>query len=514
MGEKAYTAGLYLRLSKDDERTGESLSIENQRILLTKHAEAQGWAVGDAYADDGYSGTNFDRPAFRRLLQDAAAKRINLILVKDMSRLGRNHIEVGHLTEDVFPALGIRFVAVNDNVDSLRGEDDMTACRNLFNEFQSKDTSRKIRAVRRACMERGLFMGMRAPFGYKKDAADRHRLVVDVDAAETVRRIFRLRGEGHSARAIVRALEASGIPSPGGKQDWCESTIRGILRNEVYIGHAVQGKASTVSYKNRKVKRKPPSEWVRVENTHEPLVSSEEWAAVSVLKSNRRQTRRVSMDGLFAGMLFCADCGAAMRVSVDAGARKDGTAYRRVGYLCATYSRHGKASCTAHIISEPALSALVLQDIRAKGSLAAQNSEAAIQAASLARNAHADARHAAEATLAQAENDLQTLYADRLNGVLGETSFSALMPKYEQRREDAAAAVLRWEVALVEDENHTHDVALWAEKLCRYAVSDAPTREMLHGLIRRVDVLEAMRVNGRRTPCIRIFYRLVGTNGL
>ena len=305
MSDKKYTAGLYLRLSKDDERAGESVSISNQRLLLTKYAEEKGWEVGDIYIDDGWSGTNFNRPAFQRMMQDIQDKKINLVIVKDLSRLGRNYLEVGRLTEQTLPKLGCRFVALNDSVDSMLGDNDMMVYRNLFNEFYSKDTSKKVRAVKQACMKQGKYLGTYAPLGYMKDPLNKHHLIVEEEGAAIIRNIFKLRCAGMGHLAIAYKLNRENVPSPRdicysklgrvnpSKQNmiWSMATVRSILCSEVYIGNMVQGKHSTVSYKNRTVVNKPEETWVRVENTHEPIIDRDVWETVRAMESTKYKPR-------------------------------------------------------------------------------------------------------------------------------------------------------------------------------------------------------------------------------
>lgn len=217
MAEKTYNVGIYCRLSNDDERDGESASIENQRLLLQRYVRERGWTEIDTYIDDGYSGTNFDRPGVQRLIADAQAKRINLILVKDLSRFGRNYIEFGRYIDYVFPAIGCRFVALNNGVDTANNDSslDSMCFLNLFNEFYSRDTSKKVRAVRKACAESGKFMGPHPSFGYKRDPANKHHLVIDEDTAPIVRRIFTMRASGMTYRAIAGTLNEESIQSPG-----------------------------------------------------------------------------------------------------------------------------------------------------------------------------------------------------------------------------------------------------------------------------------------------------------
>lgn len=217
MTTKTYNVGIYCRLSNDDERDGESVSIENQKLLLQNYVRQRGWNEIDTYIDDGYSGTNFDRPGVKRLIEDAKAKRINVILVKDLSRFGRNYIEFGQYTDYLFPSLGCRFIALNNGIDteSTNGSTDVMCFLNLFNEFYSRDTSKKVKAVKKACAENGKFMGTYPAYGYKRDPADKHHLVIDEDTAPIVRRIFEMRAAGTGFHAIAVMLNEEGIPSPG-----------------------------------------------------------------------------------------------------------------------------------------------------------------------------------------------------------------------------------------------------------------------------------------------------------
>lgn len=209
-----YSVGIYVRLSKDDERTGESISIENQKLLLTKYVEEQGWELREIFVDDGYSGTNFNRPSFQRMLHYAKNKTINLIIVKDMSRLGRNYIEVGRLTDEILPELGCRLIALNDSVDTFAGDNDMLVYRNLFNEFYSRDTSKKVRTVKKACAESGKYLGTYAPYGYQKSPDNKHVLIPDEELAPIVQKIFKLRCQGKGFRAIASLLNEERVPSP------------------------------------------------------------------------------------------------------------------------------------------------------------------------------------------------------------------------------------------------------------------------------------------------------------
>lgn len=534
MGDIEYKAGLYLRLSKDDERSGESASIENQRLMLTKYAEEQGWEIREIYIDDGWSGTNFQRPAFQRMLADAKDRRINLVAVKDLSRLGRNHIEVGRLTDDVFPELGVRFVAVNDRVDSLLGEDDMAAYRNLFNEFLSKDTSRKVRSVKKSCMERGKYLGTYAPLGYKKDPADKHHLIVDEETAHIVRHMFELRAGGRSCRSIALAFNEERVPSPkeiyysrkGTKNPirengiWNDSTVKVVLRNEVYLGHMVQGKNGTISYKNHKMVSKPEEQWIRVENTHEPLIDLKTWDTVRLLDQKAFKPRKDSTgaQNMFTGILKCADCGFNMRANIDRGTRKDGSEYRYVSFICGNYARSGKAACTVHTVYEHVLAQLVLEEIRGHARLAAYDeqrvADAILQTKSRESTAYLATYQrelkAAEERLVQLDSVIQTLYEDRVRGVITDSMFKNLMPKYERERKDKTAAAETLKSKVEKSQREWCDVSAWTQTIREYTELEVLSAGILLELIDRIEVFEAEKIGKQRVCRIRIVYRFVG----
>jgi DNA invertase Pin-like site-specific DNA recombinase len=533
MGETKYKAGIYLRLSKDDERAGESVSIENQRMLLTKYAEDRGIDIKNEYADDGWSGTNMNRPAFRRMMRDAEDHVINMIIVKDLSRVGRNYIEVGRLTEETLPRLGCRFVALNDSVDSILGENDMMVYRNLFNEFYSKDTSKKVRAVKQACMRQGKYLGAYAPIGYKKDPMNKHHLIIDEETAPIVRRIFSLRREGMGQRAISNLLNAEHILSPRelyysriGKENpcntnglWNKDSVKAILSNEVYLGNLVQGRHGTVSYKNHSMVKKAEEQWVRVENTHEPLVSQADWETVRSL-DGRNYRPRPDADGetrMFTGLLRCADCGFNLRAHISNDKRKDGSINRRVAYICGNYARSGKAACTVHMVQEPALVQLVLDEIREHAALAAFNEERVVNAIlhsknkeTLSLNAlHRQQLKMSGERLTELDRVMRTLYEDRVNGVISETIFKDMMTGFERERavKESELADLRSKVE--QCERDVCDVGAWVSAIRKYSALEELTQAILLELIDCIEVFEPESIGKQRICNIRVHYRFV-----
>lgn len=532
--QKAYSVGIYVRLSKDDERAGESVSIENQKLILTKYVDEQpGWILHEVYVDDGWSGTNFQRPSFQRMLTDAKEGVINLIIVKDLSRFGRNYIEIGQFTDYLFPTIGCRFVALNDNVDTIHNDNDIMAYKNLFNEMHSRDTSKKVKTIRKANAERGKFMGTYAPYGYKKDDADRHRLVIDEQTAPVVRRIFEMRCSGMGYYTIASALNDDKIPPPRasyyngigedcstiGNGLWSNSVIMRLMRNEVYLGHMVQGKRGKLSFKTKKLVGKPQEEWIRVENTHEAIIDQKMWDQVQELNAKKHKPKATANgeQNMFVGLLRCAECGYPMRLQTRKNKHKDGSVDISYSFLCGNYSRSGKNACTAHVIKERVLTELVLNDIRNNARLVS------IDEASVVREIIRQKDSAATGNLAFWQQELenvvsrvkvlekliQTLYEDRVKGTVPETVFLTLMEKYEQERIDKneRAEILQKQIS--DSRRDWSDVSEWAEIIKRHTHLEMLNAEILLQLVDRIEVADATVINGQRICNITVYYRFV-----
>ena len=536
MTEKTYNVGIYCRLSNDDERDGESVSIENQKLLLQSYVRQMGWNEVDVYIDDGYTGTNFNRPGVQRLIEDAKAKRINLILVKDLSRFGRNYIEIGQYTDYLFPSIGCRFVALNNGVDteSNNGSTDVMCFLNLFNEFYSRDTSKKVKAVKRACAENGKFMGTYPAYGYKRDNEDKHHLVIDEDTAPIVRRIFSMRATGMGFTGIAAQLNEEGIPSPGmlyyqrrGKADprrvnhkWAGETVKHLIRNEVYIGNMVQGKTGTVSYKNKKLISKPEDEWIRVEGTHEPIISLDVWDTVQGI-DQKRVRKNVASDGIrsvFTGLVYCAECGFKMRNHTEKFTYKDGSPGRYSSFICGNYARSGKSACTIHTIYENVLEQIVLEDIREKARFAAHDPEMLAQHILRLKDKEAQSHRtsceqelkAVKTRLDELERLMQSLYEDKYSGTVPQSVFQTLIRKYETERAKKAAALPELELKLKAHMENRQDAGRWTEIIRQYTEITKLDESMLFALVDRIEVGEAQKVRGVRVRDVKVYYRYVG----
>lgn len=531
-----YNAGIYVRLSKDDERAGESLSIENQKLILTKYVAEQGWNIVDIYVDDGYSGTSFDRPAVTRLLEDAKAGKINLIIVKDLSRFGRNYIQVGQYIDYIFPTYNIRFIALNDNVDTANKDTtamDMLPIMNVFNEWHAANTSKKIKAVIEANCKAGKYRTTFAPYGYVKGDDENHLPVVDEPAASVVRRIFQMRSQGISPRHIADALNNEGVPIASdylyakmGKPNprrtshlWCAERIRAMLNNPTYLGHLVQMKTTTVSYKNHKNVKKDPSEWIIVENTHEPLVSQEIWDKCREMEASVSQGKKTKTGFVAAlsGLMFCADCGEKMRLgwnNTTNGSKKKPRKYVRHNFNCGRYNRHGKIACKSHYIKMKDINALVLADIRSMAALVVEDeSEARRQflAHKEKQNAHqteAEQKRLREgkARLAELETLIPSIYEDKVLGKIPEAVCVNLLEKYqaEQRALSAEAKALEEKLSSVQKDEQ--DVEEFIRRLKKYTDVQELTREIALELIEYITVDEYA---ADRPRDIHIYYKLL-----
>lgn len=378
-----YNTAIYLRLSRDDKDGNlESNSIANQRMLLTDYVKEKGWKITDIYADDGYSGTNFNRPDFQRMLQDIEKGKINCVITKDLSRLGRNYSMVGYYTEEFFPQNNIRYIAINGDFDSAEDNNDLAAFNNVINELYPKQISRKVRQVKRSNATKGKFMNSQAPYGYMKSLADKHRLIIDEEAAPIVRRVFTEFARGENASRIANRLNSDGILSPRayhyfkqGKpnpknetQLWGSNTILQMLKKRVYIGDLVQGQREVVSFKSKQRRVTDPDEWIIVEGTHEPIIERDLWNEVQNTANNKAVAKTPRVERAFAvftGLLRCADCGSNMSGSLRGHKGKE-----KMSYRCNKYTVYGKNACSSHNIREEILEAVVLQDIHKYAKLA------------------------------------------------------------------------------------------------------------------------------------------------
>jgi len=375
---KSYKTALYLRLSKDDEGVGESSSITTQRSILREYAGKHGFEIADEYTDDGYSGTNYDRPEFKRMIADIQRGKIDCVITKDMSRLGRNSARTADLLDEYFPKHKVRYISVIDGYDSfnLTSGTAMTASfMTVMNEMYARDISNKIRSAFNAKMEKGEWIAPFPPYGYKKDTehGNKNRLVIDYRVAHIIREIFRMAADGYPPREIAKHLNNNGVATPAvyrcitrpylnltndtWRKEWTSSMICKMLCNEVYLGKTLQGKTGKISFKSKAVHAKSRDEWIVVENTHEPLVSEEVFKRVRARSVSRRNAPTQGFKNIFSGIAKCADCGRNMSL---APTKKKGAVYN---LCCGGYKAYGSEECSNHFIDYDFLSHVVLQEL-------------------------------------------------------------------------------------------------------------------------------------------------------
>lgn len=528
-----YNAGIYVRLSQEDMRAGESLSIEHQKLILTKYVREQGWNLVDTYVDDGFSGTDFNRPSVQRLLSDAQTGRINLIICKDLSRFGRNYIEVGQYIDYIFPLHNIRFIALNDNVDTANRDSnamEMMPVINLFNEWHASSTSKKIKAVNLANAKAGKYTCANAAYGYTKADDEKHTPIIDPEAAEVVRRIFKLRSQGMSPRAIGDQLNAENIPIPSDyrcqkkgivntkytRHLWTQVQIRQILDNPIYLGKLAMMRVTSVSYKNHKKVRKDPSEWVVTEDTHEAIISQELWDKVreaeKAVSHGKRDGKGVTQP--LSGMLFCPDCGYKMKAAGRKRTLKSGELIRECYYNCSSYVLHGKELCSTHYISQKQIEAVIIADICSMAELVVKDEQTA-RAAFLSKKEQQTSRQSkadikklndSKHRLAELENLMQSVYEDKVMGKIPEHICVSFLEKYEAEQQELRAVIADLEERLSAEKQDREDVEEFIRRLKKYVDVQTLTRELGLELIEYVTV-------GAYTPNepreINIYYKFL-----
>lgn len=530
MKQKHYIAGLYYRLSQEDERQGESVSIDNQRTILRKYAEEHGFAIHDEYIDDGISGTTFQRPEVQRLLDDAKTGVINTIIVKDLSRFGRNYIEVGQYVDYVFPAFGIRFIAIQDNVDTENrdsGAMEMMPIMNVFNEWHAANTSKKIRAVKKAHAKEGIYTAKKAAYGYKIGADKRRTPVIDEETAPIVKRIFEMYASGMSPRKISEILNLEGIPSPatyaytqsGQKPKpnvvglWTAVTIREMLNKIIYIGHMAQLRWTSLSYKNHKRFRKDESEWAVVYNSHEPIISQELWDKVQERKKSVAQGRKtkVGYTHPLSGFLFCADCGNKMKLCTSVS--RKGT--RLYHFDCGYHLRYGKAYCFSHYIAANALEEIVLGDIREMAQRIVLDEKAVREDfirhnAELADQAIKSAKKELQAKRKRTEELsrlMQVAYEDRVRGKMPEDICIGFIQKYSDEQKKLETEIAEKEAKLTETENTIQSADEFIRNIKKYLEAPELSREMCYELIDRIIIGGSPKTTGKERE-IDIVYKV------
>ena len=506
-GAEKYRAALYIRLSREDETDGPSESVSNQRAMLEDFARQRGVPVAGLYVDDGWSGTSFDRPAFQRMIADIEVKKVNMVITKDLSRLGRDYILTGHYMERYFPEHRVRYISLLDGIDT--GVDstanDITPFRAIMNDMYAKDISKKIKSVKRDKQRKGQFIGGKPVYGYKMHPTEKNKIVIDEEVAPIVRRIFALALSGMSCRNIAMLLNKEGVSTPATYAGlpvarpgpytglWSSERISDMLQNETYIGNMVQGRSVKISYKSKRCLKQDPANWVVVEGTHEPLVDVETFREVRMLVNSRKHTRSRTYDFLLKGLIFCHECGYPLAVLNRKNARGEDMLY----FVCRTYQRFTKAGvCTCHSIKEKTVTDAVITKVREVCQAYLNPDELLPMAQEAVENAGKQSSLETELQTLQSKIDrltsnLDRMYADRLSGLLPEADFQRIFRRIKQEREQMEEK--RQELQL-RKKSTVHSENRARELVRRFIETAGESRELLVSLIERVELTEDKEV--------------------
>lgn len=533
--QQHYKAALYCRLSVDDGNFGGSVSIETQKILLEQYCKDHKITDYKFYCDDGCSGTNFDRPSFKKMLSDIDEGKINLVIVKDLSRFGLNYVEAGMYVQR-FTDSNIRFIAADDNYDSLVNSDDLLfPIKNVVNEMYARDVSKKTKAAKKAKARDGQFIGSKAPFGYKIDPNDRHHLIVDEPAAQVVKRIFRLASEGVGYNKMAKIFREEKVLTPIAyfnlnnpdyfksdywrkEFDWHVTSIRAILNNEVYLGKLVYGKQRNKSMKSKEKVRNPKEDWIVVENCHEPIITQELWDTVHKILNAKHRPAKAGEVQMFAGLLYCSDCGHCLTYSQKQ--RKDGSYHG--AYSCWMYKTHGKEYCASHYITFDTIYELVLIDIQRNLFQYRKNTDKFKSI--LSRKYQSDSQKQAEQITLEYEQKqkrceeldkiISRLYEDNVLGRIGDERYESMSQSYELEQVEIKKALPILKSKIDELKRQSDCADNFINVIKKYTIIDKLDAAILNELIDKIVVHHKEQAeDGRTFQQIEIYYRFVGKLG-
>lgn len=537
VAHERYVAALYLRLSHDDENVGESESIQNQRVILREYAEKNNIRVYKEYIDDGWSGTNFNRPSFQSMLHDIELKKINCVITKDLSRFGRNYIEVGNFLEFYFPRNGIRYIAISDGIDSMKGDSDIAPFLNIFNEMYARQSSQKVKQVYASKFEQGYHYSMIMPYGYKRDPDHKGKVLVNEETQWVIKKMFSLALEGYTIRKIMQWLEDNRIETPGyynykkygikpnhwasvtdeKRYLWNRHIVRKMLSDEFYLGNSIHYRYRTVSYKDPRKVAVPKSQWLIVKNTHDALVSEEDFKKVQELIEQRKRTCQGAVESgthIFAGLLKCADCGWNLRSATNR--QQKGKEYQY--FCCMKRNERHTPQCSLHYIRYDVLKACILKrlqelydtvNIDREGIISKLEKSDTEQMELLKDKKELD-------RLSARKKDIDRLfvkiYEDRISGVLSERNFDMMSQKYQTEQTEIDTKIEQLNKKIAEREDKTAKVKKWLNLIDKYSYPTELTYEMVHDLIEKIVVHESEGPKGGRSKkqVIEVYYRFVG----
>lgn len=534
MKQPNINTAIYMRLSRDDDNYGDSVSIETQRTILTQFARENGFHVVDEYVDDGWSGTNFERPSFQKMMDDIESGRVNCIITKDLSRFGREHVMMDYYLEYYFPEKKVRYIAVSDGEDTEKGLSDFVPFKNLFNEWFAKDTSRKIKTSMNAKFRAGEHTCAYAPIGYKKNPDIKNKLMIDEETRWIVKKIFELALLGNGASKIMKLLIADRVPTPSYLNykrfgtfsniyadapeekawEWNIGQVKSILKDETYIGNSVHYRQTKASFKSKRRVYRDRSEWLTVEGTHEPIISKSDFDNVQGQLASRRREKKDFTTQVFAGLLKCSGCGWALTYATHK--RKDGT----YGYYkCGKYSMYGKGYCSNHHIHYDTLYAYVLSRLQYWSKQAHTDEEKLLkkllnagdrESGAIRKKQENDLKRA-EKRRAELDNLFTRLYEDWVAGRITEYNFNMLSAKYQDEQAQLDEQLNGLKAKLNETRQTSTDAEKWISYIRETAYPTELTAPLLNTLIEKIVVHDAVKMeDGTKEQEIEIYYRFIG----
>ena len=526
---------LYCRLSKDDGTNNESMSISTQKTMLKDYAKRNGFLNCQFYVDDGYSGTNYDRPAFRQLIEDIQYGEVSTLITKDLSRLGRNYLETGTYIEVFFPNHNVRYIAINDGVDSIdNAQMDITPFRNIINEMYAKDTSRKIKSALHARRMQGKYMATTAPFGYQKDEKDHNHLVIDEVTAPVVELIFSIAEEGVGLHTICNRLRKAKVMKPSFYKkelferfmdeekmyDWDTAYVSQILHNPVYAGNLTVADKPTKTMRSKKRQYIPYAEREIIYGTHEPIIEQNRWNNVQKILQSRPPVIGESSSGydnIFRGIIKCADCGSAMLAKVEQK-RKRNNVIDKTFYCCTKYRKFGKEGCSSHTIEARTVHEVVLADIQKHAGQALADRKAMVTEIAERLNLQMSAdREQQKKELRQCkqrvseiENLYAKLYEDLTRELLTEKRFQMLSARFDSEQEELTAKIKELEKSAIADKEQLSSIEQFAEQISGYAGITELNFKIINQLIEKILVSEPVEIDGQKIQRLTIHYKFIG----
>ena len=532
---KKYVAGLYCRLSKDDGNSVESMSIWSQKVMLKQYAESNSIAIYDYYVDDGYSGTNFERPSFKKMITDIENGKINCVITKDLSRLGRNYLQSGAYIEMYFPQKNIRYIAITDGIDTLNSnQNDIMPFKNILNEMYAKDTSKKVKSAIQSRMREGTYIGSKAPFGYLKDPNNKRRLIIDEKTKPIIELIYKLCLEGKGTQLISQELMKRKIPRPSAfvenaeklyglteenKYQWSHRMVLNVLRDPVYCGNMARNKRPTLSFKNSKRMYIPKSDYIYAKDTHEGIVSEEIWEQVQTMIDKRKCNNKKGLyyDNIFQGLVRCPKCGYALTPKTDYRLKKK-ELIDFVHFSCSTYKKYGVNACSSHRIEARDLYNIVLEDIQYHGNMALSAKEdfvekiiEKIEVEKIDEGKELSNKlELKKNQLAELDRSYEQLYEDRLEGNITERNFNlmnvSISKKQDKLIEEIKVLEGDIEVSFETEDNYKK----FMDNISKYAKIKSLNRYILNQIIDKIYVYDKEEIDGQISQKVEIHYKFIG----